>query len=212
MKTSDFAHRWVASGQPGRTNTLLLLHGTGGDEHDLLPLGRALDPHANLLSPRGKILEGGMPRFFRRLAEGVFDQEDLKFRTQELAAWIDAAIEEYEIDPSTLVAVGYSNGANIAASLLLSGQAKFPRAVLLRAMVPFEAPVQSGLLQGKEVLMLSGLRDPIIPPPNSKRLAEKLQEAGAAVTLRWSESGHGLESHEIAAAKDWVSAQLAHTH
>jgi predicted esterase len=153
-----------------------------------------------------------MPRFFRRLAEGLFDQEDLKFRTQELAAWIDAAIEEYEIDPSTLVAVGYSNGANIAASLLLSGKAKFPRAVLLRAMVPFEAPAQPGLLQGKDVLMLSGSRDPIIPPPNSKRLAEKLQEADAAVTLRWSESGHGLESHEVAAAKDWVSAQLAHTH
>ena len=212
MKTSDFAHRWVASSQSGRTNTLLLLHGTGGDEHDLLPLGRTLDPGANLLSPRGKILQGGMPRFFRRLAEGVFDQEDLKFRTQELASWIDAAIAEYEIDPSTLVAVGYSNGANIAASMLLSGMARFPRAVLLRAMVPFDGPVAPGSLSGNDILMLSGKRDPIIPPRNSKRLAEKLQEAGATVTLRWSESGHGLESHEIAAAKDWVSAQLAHTH
>lgn len=203
MKTSDFAHRWTAGSGPA---TLLLLHGTGGDEHDLLPLGQALDPAANLLSPRGKVLEAGMPRYFRRLAEGVFDLEDLHFRTQELAGWIDAAIEEYEIDPAKMTAVGYSNGANIAASLLLSGKARFSRAILLRAMLPFEAAPAGGSLAGKRVLMLSGSFDPIIPPASSKRLAERLEQAGAEVTLRWSETGHGLAAHEIPQARDWLAA------
>jgi phospholipase/carboxylesterase len=205
MKVDFFAHRWVA----GKSlDTLLLLHGTGGNDHDLLPLGRALDPNANLLSPRGKILENGMPRFFRRLAEGVFDEQDLRNRTGELAQWIAEASLEYGFDAKArTTAVGYSNGANIAASLLLAGKATFERAILLRAMVPFE-PGSGELpdLKGKRILMLSGTQDRIIPPPNSERLAELLQQAGAEVTLRWSETGHGLEQHEIDEAREWLVA------
>lgn len=201
-KTAGFAHRWM-EGENG--HTLLLLHGTGGDEHDLLGLGRAIDPQANLLSPRGKTLENGMPRFFRRLAEGVFDLKDLEFRTQELAEWIAAALEEYEVDPARLTAIGYSNGANIAASLLVSGKAAFSRAILMRAMVPFEPPALPDL-RDKRILMLSGTRDPIIEPANSQRLADLLQQAGAQITLRWSETGHGLEQREISGARDWLAS------
>jgi phospholipase/carboxylesterase len=201
----SFAHRWIeGDSTAGGRRTLLLLHGTGGDEHDLLELGRTLDPGASLLSPRGKILESGAPRFFRRLAEGVFDQEDLRFRTAELSAWIRAAIEEYEIDPAGLTAVGYSNGANIAASLLLSGSAPFRQAILLRAMVPFE-PQTPPDLHGNQVLMLSGTRDPIIPPTSSQKLATLLEQSGANVTLRWSETGHGLERRELAVAREWLT-------
>jgi len=203
---ASFVHRWIEGDSTARgARTLLLLHGTGGDEHDLLDLGRTLDPGASLLSPRGKILESGMPRFFRRLAEGVFDQEDLRFRTAELSAWIRAAIEEYEIDPAGLTAVGYSNGANIAASLLLSGSAPFKQAILLRAMVPFEPQTSLPDLQGNQVLMLSGTRDPIIPPASSQRLAKLLEQAGAGVTLRWSETGHGLERRELTVAREWLA-------
>ncbi|HJX26089.1 MAG TPA: hypothetical protein VJ252_08025, partial [Chthoniobacterales bacterium] len=129
----DFIHEFVP-GTSGRT--LLLLHGTGGNEHDLLPLGRVLDPTAALLSPRGKILENGMPRFFRRLAEGVFDLEDLKKRTHELADFVAASAEQYQFAADKLVAVGYSNGANIAGSMLLLRPETFRTAILFRAMVP----------------------------------------------------------------------------
>lgn len=198
----SFVHKWIP-GSSGRT--LLLLHGTGGNESDLLPLGRALDPEANLLSPRGKILEHGMPRFFKRLAEGVFDQEDLKFRTAELAEWIASASAEYGI-AGDVTAVGYSNGANIAASLLLAGVAGFDKAVLLRAMVPFEPGAALPDLKGKRILMLNGTRDPIIPQANSKRLAELLREAGAEVELRWTNTGHGLEQGEIVDASEWLTS------
>lgn len=201
----SFVHKWVpGSGSGGRT--LLLLHGTGGNESDLLPLGRVLDGDANLLSPRGKILEHGMPRFFKRLAEGVFDQQDLKFRTAELAEWIASAAKQYQTGPVT--AVGYSNGANIAASLLLSGQAtEFDRAVLLRAMTPFEPEVLPDL-RGKRILMLNGTHDPIIPPDNSKHLAALLTKAGADVDLRWTNTGHGLEQGEIVEASEWLRTSM----
>src|ERR1700719_2478432 len=131
--TPDFIHEFV----PGNSDrTLLLLHGTGGNERDLIPLGQELDPNASLLSPRGKVLENGMPRFFRRLAEGVFDLEDLKKRTQELADFVVSAAEHYKIDNKQIVAVGYSNGANIAASMLLLRPEVLPAAILFRAMVP----------------------------------------------------------------------------
>lgn len=201
--TTQFVHKWVPGGGAA-SRTLLLLHGTGGNESDLIPLGRMLDAEANLLSPRGKILEHGMPRFFKRLAESVFDQEDLKFRTQELAEWIGSASAEYKI--GELTAVGYSNGANIAASLLLAGKAGFDRAVLLRAMVPFE-PESLPDLKGKQVLMLNGTRDPIIPQANSKRLAELLKKAGAEVDLRWTNTGHGLEQGELVEASEWLAAK-----
>ncbi|BDC48008.1 hydrolase [Bryobacterales bacterium F-183] len=201
----SFVHKWVP-GSEGASRTLLLLHGTGGNESDLIPLGQALDPEANILSPRGKILEHGMPRFFKRLAEGVFDQEDLKFRTAELAEWIASASAQYGV-AGGLTAVGYSNGANIAASLLLSGVATFDDAVLLRAMVPFE-PTSLPDLRGKRILMLNGTRDPIIPQANSKRLAELLSAAGAEVDLRWTNTGHGLEQGEIVAASEWLTTAV----
>lgn len=201
MNAADFAHVH----QPGTgERTLLMLHGTGGDERDLLPLGRAIDPTANLLSPRGKVLEHGMPRFFRRLAEGVFDLEDLHARTHELALWIAAAKAEYKIG-ADLTAVGYSNGANIAASLLLAGVAPFQAAVLIRSMVPFE-PAQLPDLSGKKVLMLSGIHDPIIPAASGKRLAELLRNSGADIEIVWKETGHGLIQSDIADARQWLRA------
>src|SRR4029077_1658625 len=138
----DFLHEFV----PGTSErTLLLLHGTGGNERDLIPLGRELDPNASLLSPRGKVLENGMPRFFRRLAEGVFDLEDLKERTHELADFVVSAAAHYKIDIKNITAVGYSNGANIAASMLLLRPEILPAAVLFRAMVPLTPKTQPNL-------------------------------------------------------------------
>jgi len=190
-------------GQPGQP-TLLLLHGTGGDENDLLPLGRALLPGAALLSPRGAILERGQPRFFRRLAEGVFDLEDLHFRTAELAAFIREAAAAYQLDPKRIVAVGFSNGANIAASLLLADTGVLAGAVLFRPMVPFE-PVQRPHLSGIPVLIAAGSSDPIVPVPLVKRLGVLLSEAGAAVEVRWSPGGHGLTQGDVEEATAFLA-------
>ncbi len=198
--TSLFTFQFV----PGTTaRTLLLLHGTGGNEADLLPVGRALAPEATLLSPRGRVLEGTLPRFFRRLAEGVFDQEDLALRTDELAAFLRAQVEERRLDPAGLTAVGFSNGANIAASLLLRHPGLIRQAVLWRAMVPFE-PGTPPALSGTRVLMGEGRFDPIVPVPNAERLAGILRAAGAEVTLDWREAGHQLEPGEIADARAWL--------
>ena len=171
--SADFIHRYVAGTGP---RTLLLLHGTGGNEESLLALGAELMPGASLLSPRGRVLEGSMPRFFRRLAEGVFDQEDLAIRTRELAAFIKVAAARYRFDPGLTTAVGYSNGANIAASLLLSSPGLLPSAVLFRAMVPFETTPHG--LEGTRVLMATGRHDPIIPLANAERLAALLGKLG----------------------------------
>jgi phospholipase/carboxylesterase len=198
--TPDFIHKFI----PGSSaRTLLLLHGTGGSENDLLTLGRTLDPAAALLSPRGKVLENGMPRFFRRLAEGVFDEKDLIQRTHELADFIDAASEKYGFDQKELIAVGYSNGANIAASILLLRPGTLGGAALLRAMVPLE-PESLPSLDGTPVLLVSGNYDPIVPVANAKRLAALLKEAGAKVTVSLEESGHGLTEESVQATKDWL--------
>ncbi|MCL6442202.1 MAG: alpha/beta hydrolase [Alicyclobacillus sp.] len=183
--------------------TLLLLHGTGGNEEDLLPLGRFLAPDAAMLGVRGKVLEGNMPRFFRRLAEGVFDEEDLIFRTHELARFVEQAAKTYALNPQHIVAVGYSNGANIAASMLLLEPNVLSAAVLFRAMVPLE-PQQLPDLTGKRVLMQSGRHDPIVPASNSERLADLLKQAGAEVTLNWQNAGHGLTNVELATAQTWI--------
>jgi phospholipase/carboxylesterase len=191
--------------QPGTDPALppvLLLHGTGGNEHDLLQLGRLVAPGAALLSPRGAVLENGMPRFFRRLAEGVFDEEDLRRRTDELAAFVTAARARYGIGAP--VALGFSNGANIAAALLLRHPGLLRDAVLLRAMVPFADP-PAGDLAGTPVLMLSGAADPIIPAANSATLATKLLEAGAAVTHRVLPLGHGLSQMDVNLAREWMA-------
>ena len=206
-----FVHRYIppaAGAELAGGTTLLLLHGTGGDEEDLIPLGRALLPGAGLLSPRGNVLERGAPRFFRRLAEGVFDQEDLARHTEELAAFIEAAAKTYELDRDGIVAVGFSNGANIAASLLLRRPGLVRGAVLLSPMVPFEPDVPPDLT-GTSVFIGAGRADPIAPPAQAEHLADLFRQAGAAVTVDWQPGGHAVTDSEVAAARQWLWHWLA---
>ncbi len=199
--SDTFLHRWV----PGTSaETLLLLHGTGGNEEDLLPLGQALLPGANRLSPRGRVLEGRMPRFFRRLAEGVFDLESLRSETDALGRFITAAATERGFDPARVTAVGFSNGANIAASLLLRQPGLLRRAVLFRAMVPFE-PDSSAVVPGVRAWLGAGRQDPIVPPENTERLGRLLQAVGVDVTLHWENVGHQLAGPEVEAAARWLA-------
>jgi predicted esterase len=197
----DFIHEFV----PGKSaRTLLLLHGTGGNERDLIPLGHQLDPEASLLSPRGKILESGRPRFFRRLAEGVFDLEDLQKRTHELADFVVSAAQHYKIDSKKVVAVGYSNGANIAASMLLLRPEILSVAILFRAMLPL-VPETKPDLKSKRVWIGAGSHDPIVPASNTKELAELLRAAGADVTIRFFQSGHELTSDDVDLAREYLT-------
>jgi len=205
-----FVHRYVppdAHAELAGGTTLLLLHGTGGDEEDLIPVGRELLPGAGILSPRGKVLERGAPRFFRRLAEGVFDQEDLATRTEELAQFIEAAVATYQLEPDGIVAVGFSNGANIAASLLLRRPGLLRGAVLFSPMVPFE-PETTPQLAGTSVFIGAGRTDPIASPAQSERLAALLRQTGADVTLHWEAGGHTLTRGELEVARDWVARCL----
>ncbi|RPJ62686.1 MAG: alpha/beta hydrolase [Acidobacteria bacterium] len=201
-KTLAFTHRYEPSARAGAP-TLLLLHGTGGNEDDLLPLGRMIAPGAALLSPRGKVLENGAPRFFRRLAEGVFDLQDLAARTDELADFVDSAAVRYGFDPARVVGVGYSNGANIASSLLFRRPGALAAAVLFRPMVPFE-PATAVDLRGVGVFMSSGRLDPIVPLEHPERLRQLLSDAGADVTLHWHPGGHELSDEDLVAAREWV--------
>jgi phospholipase/carboxylesterase len=196
-----FIHNYVPATDRTRP-PLLLLHGTGGDENDLLPFGERLAPGAALLSPRGKVSEQGAARFFRRLAEGVFDQEDLAFRTQELAEFIERARKTYGL--AKPIAFGFSNGANIAASLLLKRPEVLAGAVLLRAMTPFE-PETLPDLTGIPVLMLSGAADPLVKAEDRDRLAKLLGAAGAEVTHEVVPAGHNLAPRDIAAAEQWFA-------
>lgn len=193
-------HRFTA-GEEGRT-PLLLLHGTGGDEADLLPLGRMVAPGAALLSPRGRVLENGMPRFFRRMAEGVFDFDDVRAKADELADFVEEARRAYGLEAP--IALGFSNGANIAAALLYRRPEALAGAVLIRAMVPLEeAPAVS--LSGKPVLVLSGAADPIIPAQNAARLVRTLSDAGADVAHHVLPAGHGLTQSDVGLAAEWLA-------
>jgi phospholipase/carboxylesterase len=183
--------------------TLLLLHGTGGDERDLLGLGRALNAGAALLSPRGNVLERGMPRFFRRLAEGVFDEADLVARATELARFVRVAADTYSFDPANLVAVGFSNGANIAGALLLLHPDVLRAAVLFAPMVPLE-PEPLPDLSGVAAFLSAGRADPIVPAEQPERLARLLSAVGADVTLRWHPGGHTVDPAAAAEARDWL--------
>ena len=197
----DFIHEFVA----GKSNrTLLLLHGTGGNERDLIALGHELDPDASLLSPRGKTLENGMPRFFRRLAEGVFDLDDLKKRTHELADFVTSATQHYQIDDKKVVAVGYSNGANIAASMLLLRPEVLSAAILFRAMVPL-TPDRQPNLSSVSVFISGGAFDPIVPGSETKALAKLLRVAGANVTVRFLQSGHELTPEDVDLTRRWLT-------
>lgn len=200
MTDLDFVHRYTPPAAPGAP-TLLLLHGTGGNEDDLVPLAESLAPGAGVLSPRGKVLENGMPRFFRRLAEGVFDLEDLRRRTRELAEFVETARVRYGIaDPP--VAVGFSNGANIAAALLLLRPEVLSSALLFRPMVPL-VPDRTGGLDGVRVAIVSARQDPIVPPEQPEELAELLRRAGAEVVLHWIAGGHGLTRQDVAVGREW---------
>jgi phospholipase/carboxylesterase len=199
-----FVHRFVPGSRPGAV-PLLLLHGTGGNEDDLLSLGRALAPEAPLVSPRGQVLENGMPRFFRRLAEGVFDIEDLKFRANQLAEFITSAREVYRLGDVAPLAVGFSNGANIAAAVLLLHPGTLSGGLLLRPMVPL-VPEPLPRLHQVRVLIAAGRRDPIASPAQSRALADLLTEAGAEVALHWSEAGHNLVREDLEAGERWMAA------
>ncbi|MCR0983647.1 alpha/beta hydrolase [Roseomonas populi] len=200
--TTDFIHVFEPGTDPARP-PVLLLHGTGGNESDLLPLGRMVAPGAALLSPRGQVLENGMPRFFRRLSEGVFDEDDLRRRTDDLAAFIRDAQARHGI--AAPVALGFSNGANVAASLLLRHPGLLRGAALLRAMVPYAEP-PAARLEGTKALLLSGAADPIVPAANSERLAGILQAAGASVKHHALPLGHGLSQMDVALTRDWLAA------
>ncbi|RHZ94507.1 alpha/beta hydrolase [Cereibacter sphaeroides] len=204
MTTDTLSHRhlFVPATDPGRP-PLLLLHGTGGDESDLVPLGRAVAPGAALLSPRGAVLEQGRPRFFRRLAEGVFDEADVERRAHDLADFVVQAQARYGL--AAPVALGFSNGANVAAALLWLRPEVLAGAVLLRPMVPLARP-PSGRLEGRPVLILSGSADPIVPAENAARLAERLTEAGAALTRRTLPAGHGLTQRDLDLTTEWLAA------
>jgi phospholipase/carboxylesterase len=209
MKDTDlgFIHSFV----PPKSNakeavpTLLLLHGTGGNEDDLIPLGKELAPNASILSVRGKVLENGMPRFFRRLEEGVFDMEDLKIRTDELAEFIVKSSSAYMLDPERVIAVGYSNGANIAASVLLRRPEVLAGAILFRAMVPFIPTVMPDLSK-KSIILLEGLYDPIVTKAEAESLLELFTKTQSSVTLKWQNSGHNLTQEDIIAAKKWLES------
>lgn len=182
---------------------LLLLHGTGGSETDLIPFARLIAPTATIVSPRGNVLENGMPRFFRRIAEGVFDLEDLRVRTAQLGQFIGEAAARHGFDAAALVALGFSNGANIAASLMLTDASALRHGILLRAMVPFE-PAKTPDLRSSSTLLSTGRMDPIIPPQNAERLAELLRAAGARVELVWQQAGHSLVQGDVAAAQTYL--------
>ncbi len=196
-----FIHRLI----PGGHTALLLLHGTGGNENDLLEVGSSLLPGATLLSPRGKILENGMSRFFRRLAEGVFDEQDLINRTHELAVFVREMTQLHKF--KQVVAVGYSNGANIAASLLLLEPGLLSGAVLWRAMVPL-LPEKQPDLSGVPVLLAVGENDPMISPAGAQQLADMLENSGADLTVNWTPGGHQLTGAEIQEAARWLQTKF----
>ena len=199
-----FIHRFVPSPAGRQDLVLLLLHGTGGNEDDLLDLGRRLSPDAALLSPRGKVLENGAPRFFRRLAEGVFDLDDVRFRAAELADFVDCALKEHHVEGARVVAVGYSNGANIAATTMLLHPGRIQAAALLRAMVVLE-PSPLPDLSGSAVLISSGVLDPIVPDSHVTLLSDIFRRAGASVDVKRQQASHGLVQSDIFDCRDWLA-------
>jgi predicted esterase len=200
----SFVHHYRPGASP-ESPTLLLLHGTGGNEQDLVPLADELLPGAGVLSPRGKVLEQGMARFFRRLAEGVFDVEDLRLRTAELGDFVTAAAAHYRFDRARVIAVGFSNGANIAGGLLLLRPEVLHRAVLLRAMVPL-VPDPLPLIPRTPVLVSNGRVDPIVPVAETERLVALLRTSGADVTLAWQPAGHQLTQGDLVHAREWLAS------
>lgn len=202
-----FEHRYIPGTGPAGRLTLLLLHGTGGEADSLLQLGYTLAPGATLLAPAGQVFDSGGRRFFRRLAEGVFDLDDLHRRTDDLERFVRAAIHAYALDAEQIVAVGYSNGANIAASLLFQAPGLLAGAVLFRAMVPF-IPESVPSLRGTRVLLCSGEHDPLISRTQSETLAELFKTGDADVTLSVDSGDHSLSMHDVRTARTWLTERF----
>jgi phospholipase/carboxylesterase len=203
-----FIHRFVPATDSSSGETLIVLHGTGGNENDLIGIGQAIAPGAAILSPRGNVLENGAPRFFRRIAEGVFDPKEVRSRAEELARFIRAAVVTYRLDASRLFAFGYSNGANVAATVMLIEPGILQSAILFRPMLVYE-PTEKSDLSGSAVFISAGRMDPIVPTASVERLAELLETAQAEVTLKWQLAGHNLVPSEVREAADWLALQRA---
>ena len=210
-----FIHRFIPvdhsrKNDEVKSHVLLLLHGTGGNEEDLIPIGKMISPESAILSPRGKVLENGMPRFFRRLAEGVFDVEDLKYRTCELATFVSNASQVYGFDLNRTIAVGFSNGANIGASMLLLRPEVLSGAILFRAMVPLKLESLPDLSE-KHIVLSEGLYDPIVTQQEAKKLFLLLEKSRAKISLRWQKSSHNLTQDDILVAKEWFRSTFSST-
>jgi predicted esterase len=203
MAHFTYHHVFEPGTDPGAP-PLLLLHGTGGTEHDLLRVGRAVSPGSALLSPRGDVNEGGALRFFARVAEGVFNPQEITRRTHALADFVLAATTHHKIDPLRLIAVGFSNGANIAATLLLLRPETLGGAALFRPMVVLDEPAMPDSLIDRRVLLCNGTTDPLVPPGDPARLAALLQAGGADVKLHTIPASHALTPQDVAAAQAWL--------
>lgn len=202
-----FIHRFVP-GEDASVETLLVLHGTGGNENDLIGIGQAIAPGAAILSPRGNVLENGAPRFFKRIAEGVFDPKEVRSRGEELARFIRAAAVTYRLDPSRIFALGYSNGANIASTVMLIEPGAIQASILLRPMVVYQPPEKSDL-SGSSVFISAGRMDPIVPTASVEQLAKLFRSANADVTLKWQLAAHNLVPTEVREAAEWFALQRA---
>lgn len=201
-----FIHRFVLAEDFASGETLVVLHGTGGDENDLIGIGKAIAPGAAILSPRGNVLENGAPRFFKRLAEGVFDPKEVRSRAEELARFIRAAVITYGLDPTRVFALGYSNGANVASTVMFLEPGILQGAILFRPMLVYE-PTEKKDLSGSAVFISAGRMDPIVPRASVERLAELFGSAHAEVTLKWQLVGHNLVPSEVSEAADWLALQ-----
>lgn len=202
-----FIHRFIPA-EDQSAGTLLVLHGTGGNENDLVGIGQAIAPGAAILSPRGNVLENGAPRFFRRFAEGIFDPKEVRSRGEELARFIRAAVVTYRLEPSRIFALGYSNGANIASTVMLIEPGIIQGSILFRPMLVYE-PAEKKDLSGSSVFISAGRMDPIVPTTSVEQLAEMFQLANADVTFKWQLASHSLVPSEVREASEWFALQRA---
>lgn len=201
-----FIHRFVPAEDSASGETLLVLHGTGGDENDLISIGQAIAPGAAILSPRGNVLENGAPRFFRRISEGVFDPKEVRARAEELARFIRAAVVTYRLNPDRVFALGYSNGANIASTVMLIEPGLLRGSILLRPMLVYKPPEQSDL-SDSAVFISAGRTDPIVPQPSVEQLVALFEAARADVVLKWQLAGHSLVPSDVREASEWLALQ-----